>query len=59
METKYKYIEKTDEIEKEVTEVKKVNIPYKQFENELETLTVERDALQVRIDELKAIIKLK
>ena len=55
----YKYIKETDEIEKEVTEITKVNIPFTQFENELNTLIVERDALQVRIDELEAIVKLK
>lgn len=56
---KYKYIQATDEIQKEVTTVQTVTTSFKQYENELETLIAQRDAIQTKIDELDAIIALK
>ena len=53
----FKYLSATDEIEKSTAV--KVVVPFKQYENELATLIAQRDGLQVKIDELQAVVNLK
>ena len=56
---KHTYLAETDEVQKEVTNTIKVNVPFIQFENELANLKTEREILDAKIAELENVIALK